>query len=79
MKEVQKGEGYATLGPRLCASAPLVARHVEEGLVSVEGVRELYHVTLTQDRYERCAFGEEKTVRLRKVCTNRQETVEKQD
>ena len=67
------------MGPRLCVSAPLFARDVEEGLVSVEGVREFYHVTLTQDRYERRAFGAEKTVRLRKACTYRQETVEKQD
>ena len=60
-------------GPRHTASAPLVARNIEKSLVSVEGVREPYHVTLTQDRYERCAVGDEKAIQVRKACTYRQD------
>ena len=68
------GFGYA------CKREPgKVARDVEEGLVSVERAREVYHVALTQDRHGRCAVDEEETVRLRKACPHRQAPVEKQD
>ena len=68
------GFGYA------CKREPgKVARDVEEGLVSVERAREVYHVALKQDLRGRYVVDEQETGRLRKACPHRQETVEKQD
>jgi N-methylhydantoinase B len=56
------GGGY---GDPLEREPDLVARDVEDGLVSVERAREVYNVALTRDRHGNYVVDEEETARLR--------------
>ena len=70
------GGGY---GDPLEREPDLVARDVENGLVSVERAREVYNVALTRDRDGNCVVDEEETARLRGASPDGQESSREQD
>jgi N-methylhydantoinase B len=70
------GGGY---GDPLEREPELVARDVENGLVSVERAREVYNVALTRNRDGNCVVDEEETARLRVASPDGQASSRKQD
>jgi N-methylhydantoinase B len=70
------GGGY---GDPLEREPDLVARDVENGLVSVERAREVYNVALTRDRDGNCVVDEEETARLRGARPDGQASSREQD